>query len=57
MSGALDPLGMPLATEVGSGERADDGLDVPIMTRIHAALQKHGVLSVGDGKLSAFETR
>jgi transposase len=26
MLGALDPLGMPLATDVLSGERADDGL-------------------------------
>jgi len=26
MTGALDPLGMPLATDVLSGERADDGV-------------------------------
>src|SRR5207253_8925344 len=26
MMGSLDPLGMPLATDVLSGERADDGL-------------------------------
>lgn len=57
MTGALDPLGMPLATDVVSGEHADDGLYVPIITRIHAVLQKHGVLYVGDCKLSAFETR
>lgn len=57
MTGALDPLGMPLATDVVSGEQADDGLYVPIITRIHAVLQKHGVLYVGDCKLRAFETR
>jgi transposase len=26
MMGSLDPLGMPLATDVLSGDRADDGL-------------------------------
>ena len=30
MTGALDPLGMPLATEVVSGDKADDVLYVPI---------------------------
>jgi transposase len=29
MIGSLDPLGMPLATDVLSGERADDGLYIP----------------------------
>jgi transposase len=48
---------MPLATDVVSGEQADDGLYVPIITRIHGVFQKHGVLYVGDCKLSAFETR
>jgi transposase len=57
MTGALDPLGMPLASDVVSGEQADDGLYIPIILRIHAALQKTGVLYVGDCKLSAFETR
>jgi transposase len=57
MTGALDPLGMPLATDVVSGEHADDGLYVPIITRIHAVLEKDGVLYVGDCKLSACETR
>ncbi len=57
MTGALDPLGMPLATDVVSGEQADDGLYVPIINRIHAVLEKQGVLYVGDCKLSAFETR
>jgi transposase len=57
MTGALDPLGMPLATDVVSGEHADDGLYVPVITRIHAVLERRGVLYVGDCKLSAFETR
>jgi transposase len=57
MTGALDPLGIPLATDVVSGEQADDGLYVPIIDRIHGVLQKPGILYVGDCKLSAFETR
>ena len=57
MLGALDPLGMPLATEVLSGERADDGLYIPIIERIRTGLQTPGLLFVGDGKMSALETR
>jgi len=50
-------LGMPLATDVVSGERADDGLYIPIMERVRAGLQTPGLLLVGDGKRSALETR
>lgn len=57
MTGALDPLGMPLATDVVSGERADDGLYLPVIDRVHEALQKTGVLYVGDCKISALATR
>jgi transposase len=57
MMGSLDPLGMPLATDVLSGERADDGLDMPIIDRIRAGLSKSGLLFVGDCKMSALDTR
>jgi transposase len=57
MMGALDPLGMPLATDVLSGERADDGLYLPIMERIWTSLKTPGLLFVGDCKMSALETR
>ena len=57
MMGSLDPLGMPLATEVLSGERADDGLYIPIIDRIQSGLDKKGLLFVGDCKMSALETR
>src|SRR5213595_2937419 len=57
MMGALDPLGMPLATDVLSGERADDGLYIPIIKRIRRGLNKTGLLFVGDCKMSALETR
>jgi len=57
MMGSLAPLGMPLATEVLSGERADDGLSIPIMERIRTGLKTTGLLFVGDCKMSALETR
>src|SRR5258705_7253224 len=57
MMGALDPLGMPLATDVLSGERADDGLYIPIIKRIEAGLPPGRLLFVGDCKMSAFATR
>lgn len=57
MMGSLDPLGMPLSTEVLSGERADDGLDIPIIDHIRAGLSTSGLLFVGDGKMSALDTR
>jgi transposase len=57
MLGSLDPLGMPLATDVLSGERADDGLYIPIMERVRTGLQTPGLLFVGDCKMSALDTR
>jgi len=57
MTGSLDSLGMPLATDVVSGERADDGLYAPIISRIGAVLRKAGILYVGDCKLSSFDNR
>jgi transposase len=57
MLGSLEPWGMPLATEVLSGARADDGLDIPIIERMRRGLNKTGRLCVGDGKMSAVDTR
>ena len=57
MMGSLDPLGMPLATDVLSGERADDGLYLPIIKRIRTGLKTPGLLFVGDCKMSALDTR
>jgi transposase len=57
MMGSLDPLGMPLATDVLSGERADDGLYIPIIKRIEVGLSQRGLLFVGDCKMSALDTR
>ncbi len=57
MTGGLDPLGMPLASDVVSGEQADDGLYAPIITRISAMLHHEGVVYVGDCKLSSQANR
>nr|WP_320017088.1 hypothetical protein [uncultured Desulfobacter sp.] len=57
MSAALDPLGMPLASDVVSGEKADDGLYIPLISRVSDSLKKNGLLFSGDCKMSALETR
>jgi transposase len=57
MMGSLDPLGMPLATDVLSGERADDGLYIPLIKRLEAGMSQPGLLFVGDCKMSAVDTR
>ena len=57
MIGSLDPLGMPLATDVVSGARADDGLYLPIIERIRTGLPTTGLLFVGDCKMRALDTR
>jgi transposase len=57
MIGSLDPLGLPLAPDVLSGERADDGLYIPLMERVRTGLKTPGLLFVGDCKMSAWETR
>ena len=57
MLAALDPMGMPVATDVVPGQRADEPLYVPAMTRVRASLERRGLLYVGDCKMGALETR
>jgi len=57
MMATLDPLALPLALEVVSGEQADDPLYVPIIDRVLACLGRTGLLFVGDSKMSALATR
>jgi transposase len=54
---SLDPLGMPLATEIISGENADDPVYLPIIARVRDGLQQKGLLYVGDCKMAALQTR
>src|SRR5919199_2333423 len=53
----LDPLGLPVALDVLSGERADDPLYLPAMARVRSSLQTRGLLYVGDCKMSSLATR
>jgi transposase len=57
MLAALDPLGMPLVTEVVAGDEADDPLYVPAIARVLAIINVAGLLFVGDCKMSAVATR
>jgi transposase len=54
---ALDPLGMPLATAVVPGCRADDPLYVPAIQQVQRAIGKGGKTYVGDCKMAALATR
>jgi transposase len=57
MLATLDPLGMPLATDVLAGQRADDPLYLPAIARVRASLPQRNLLYVGDCKMSALSTR
>src|SRR5688572_9850887 len=57
MQAVLDPLGMPLVTDVVSGERADDPLYIPCIERVQASLGRSGLLYVGDCKMASRQTR
>lgn len=57
MLGALDPLGMPLATLVVAGNEADDGLYVPAIIRARPVLGQGDRLYIGDVKMGALATR
>lgn len=54
---SLDPFGLPLATEVLSGEQADDPVYVPLINRVRQGLSQTGLLYVGDCKMAAMQTR
>ena len=57
MAAALDPLGVLVGVDVVSGERADDGLYVPMIERLRTDLGASGIMYVGDSKMSALKTR
>jgi transposase len=57
MLAALDPLGLPVATDVVPGQRADAPLYVPAIVQGRESLGRRGVLYVGDGKMGAIATR
>jgi transposase len=57
MLGALDPLGLPLATLVVPGDAADDPLYEPVITRARQIVGQGGRLYIGDCKMAARKTR
>jgi len=57
MVSALDPMGMPVVTQVVSGEHADDPLYVPAIRQVQKTLGRSGLLHVGDCKMAALATR
>ncbi len=57
MLATLDPLGLLVAVDVVAGQRADDGLYVPLIDRLRTVLDAKGLLYIGDCKLSALATR
>jgi transposase len=57
MLSALDPLGLPVATQVVAGNVADDPLYLAAIKQVSQSLQGHGMLYVGDCKMAALTTR
>ncbi len=57
MLASLDPLGIPLVTQIVSGNTADDGLYLPAVEEARAVLGQSGLLYIGDSKMEALSTR
>lgn len=57
MLATLDPLGLPIATEIVSGQRADDPLYIPAIQQVRQTLSQSGLLYVGDSKMASLATR
>ena len=57
MLSTLDPLGMPIAAEILSGEKADDPLYIPAIERVRSTLKQSGLLYIGDCKMASIMTR
>jgi len=57
MLSTLDPLGLPVVSQVVSGERADDRLYLPAIQQVRQGLPASGLLYVGDCKMMALGTR
>jgi transposase len=57
MMASLDPLAMPLVTQIVAGNSADDPLYLPAVEAVRASLKKTGLLYVGDCKMASLPTR
>ncbi len=54
---SLDPLGLPLATSVVSGNTADEPLYLPAIKRVQQSLTRGGKTYIGDSKMDALAVR
>jgi len=57
MVAALDPLGLPIVSQVVAGNIADDKLYIPAVDRVLQIIEGIGLLFVGDSKMSALAIR
>lgn len=57
MLASLDPLGLPIASEIVAGNAADDPLYAPAVQQVRQTLNTSGLLFVGDCKMSSLKTR
>ena len=57
MLSTLDPIGMPIAAEILSGEKADSPLYIPAIERVRSTLKQSGLLYIGDCKMASIMTR
>ena len=57
MLATLDPLGLPIASTILSGNRSDDGLYVPAVEQVRETIDRRGLLYVGDCKMGSLNTR
>ena len=57
MAAAAEPAGHVIASDVASGETADDPLYRPLVARVRQVLGRSGLLYSGDCKMAALATR
>jgi len=57
MVATIDPLAMPISSEIVSGNTADDLLYQPVIERVKKQFSKTGLFFVGDSKLGGLPNR
>src|SRR5262245_5549707 len=57
MAAVAEPNGLFLAGDIHPGNAADDPLYLPLYRRVRTTLGQTGLLSAGDCKMAALETR
>lgn len=57
MAAVAEPSGQLIASDVTSGQKADDPLYQPLIERVRRILRQRGLLYTGDSKMAALTTR